>query len=65
MALSLDAMKSTPRSMVIPDDIAAKCDGPDQFENSDRGIRAFLAVPNSAVLKEEGTRARKRAKKLA
>ena len=44
-------MKSEP--MAIPDDIAAKCDGPDQSERFDRGVRAFLAVPKLAVLRSE------------
>lgn len=58
-------MKSTPRPIAISPEIAAKCDGPDQFENFDRGVRAFLAVPKSAVLKEEAKRRKKREKKSA
>jgi hypothetical protein len=53
-------MKS--ESLAIPADIAAKCDGPDQAERFDLGIRAFLAVPKSAVLKSEA-RAKRRKKK--
>lgn len=45
-------MKNT-GPITIPEDIAAKCDAPDQFENFDRGVRLFLSVPKSAVLKDE------------
>jgi len=37
----------------IPPEIAAKCDAPNQAETFDRGVRAFLAVPKRAILKEE------------
>ena len=58
-------MKSEHSSIAIPEDIAVKCDGPDQFERFDRGVRAFLAVPKSAVLKDEAKakQQKKRAKK--
>ena len=61
-------MKS-PRPMVIPDDIAAKCDGPNQFERFDALFRAVIAVPKTDIDKAEekwkAERARKkRAKKL-
>ena len=61
-------MKSTisghPAPLTIPPEIAAKCDAPNQAETFDRGVRAFLAVPKSAVLKEEAkTRRKKRTKK--
>ena len=48
-------------------DIAARCDGTNQFANFDRGVRASLSVPKEAILKEEALlkrlRARRRAKK--
>jgi len=47
------SMKPAPTPITISPEIAAKCDAPNQAENFDRGIRAFLAVPKSAVLKEE------------
>jgi len=48
----------------IPAEIAAKCDAPNQAENFDRGVRAFLAVPKRAILKEEAkAKRRKRASK--
>ena len=50
-------------------ELNARCDGPNQFENFDRGVRASLNVSKEAVLKEEArlkrARARKRAKKPA
>lgn len=50
-------------------ELNARCDGPNQFENFDRGVRASLSVSKQAVLKEEarlkGLRARKRARKSA
>ena len=48
----------------IPADIAAKCDAPNQAENFDRGL-AFLAVPKSAILKEEAKVKRKHRKKAS
>jgi hypothetical protein len=60
----MEAMKPVghPLPIVIPEDIAAKCDGPNQFDTFDRGVRAFLAVPKSAVLKDEAKQRRKRKK---
>ena len=50
-------------------DLNARCAGPDQFQNFDRGVRACLSVPKEAVLREEvrqkRLRARKRARKSA
>jgi hypothetical protein len=46
--------------ITIRADIAAKCDAPNQAENFDRGVRAFLAVPKSAVLKEEAKAKRRK-----
>jgi hypothetical protein len=50
-------------------ELNARCDGPNQFEKFDRGVRASLSVSKAAVLKEEvrlkRLRARKRAKKPA
>ena len=50
--------------IAIPDDIAAKCDGPDQAERFDRGVRAFLSVPKSAVLKSEAKTKRRKKKAI-
>jgi hypothetical protein len=59
----MEAMKPAESSPIaIPPDIAAKCDGPNQFNTFDRGVRAFLAVPKSAVLKDEAKQRRKRKK---
>jgi len=59
----MESMRSAP--IAIPEDIAAKCDAPDQFGNFDRGVRFFLSVPKSAVLKDEAKtkRRKERAKK--
>ena len=50
-------------------DLNARCAGPDQFQNFDRGVRACLSVPKEALLKEEARqkrlRARRRARKLS
>jgi uncharacterized protein YdeI (YjbR/CyaY-like superfamily) len=39
-----------PKPISIPDDLAARCDGPDQF---DKLFRAVISVPNSDILKEK------------
>jgi len=48
-------------------ELNARCAGPDQFENFDRGVRASLSVSKAAVVKEEmrlkKQRVRLRAKK--
>jgi hypothetical protein len=50
-------------------ELNARCDGPNQFQNFDRGVRMSLSVSKEAVLKEEARlkrlRARKRARKSA
>lgn len=55
----MESMKST-GPITIPEDIAAKCDAPDQFENFDRGVRLFLSVPKSAVMKDEAKTKRRK-----
>jgi len=49
--------------------LSARCDGPNQFDRFDSGVRASLSVSKEAVLKEEARlkllRARKRARKSA
>jgi hypothetical protein len=56
------------RSRTI-DELNARCDGPNQFDNFDRAFRKTLTVSKSALLKEEArlkrARTRKRAKKTA
>jgi hypothetical protein len=57
----IKAMKSVhPDPITIPPEIAAKCDAPKQAETFDRGVRAFLGVPKSAVLKEEAKAKRRK-----
>jgi hypothetical protein len=48
------------RPLEIPPEIAVRCDGPDQAGTFDRGIRAFLAVPKAAVLKDEARTKRRK-----
>ena len=59
----MEAMKSTPGPMVIPDDIATKCDGPNQFERFDALFRAVIAVPKATIDKAEAKWKAERAKK--
>ena len=50
---------------MLPDTLAAKCDGPDQFQNFDRIFRAVVAASEAAVDKEEAKWRRAQAKKRA
>ncbi len=54
------AMKSQAETIA---ELNARCDGPDQFENSDRAFRASLTVSKEALLKEEARQKRARARK--
>ena len=56
--------ESDPQAKAIAD-LAAGCEGPNQFENFDRAFRATLTVPKAAVLKEEARLKRARAGKKA
>ncbi|MGI8989977.1 MAG: hypothetical protein ACR2I2_10375 [Bryobacteraceae bacterium] len=58
-------MKSEPKPISIPDELAARCDGPNQAERMDQLFRAVISAPRSAVLKEEAKWKRARAKKKA
>lgn len=58
-------MKTEPKPISIPDDLAARCDGPDQFERFDKLFRAVISVPHEAIVKEEEKWKRARAKKRA
>jgi hypothetical protein len=49
--------------LAIPPEIAAKCDGPNQFENFDRLFRTVIAAPKSAIDKAEAKWKRARARK--
>jgi hypothetical protein len=40
----MESMKQSDSPMLIPADIVAKCDGPDQFQNFDRLFRKALTV---------------------
>ncbi len=60
-------MKNEPTQAETIAELAARCEGRNQFENFDRAFRKSLTVPKAALLKEEArikrARARKRAKK--
>jgi hypothetical protein len=45
--------------------IAARCEGPNQFENFDRAFRHSLTIPKEAIVKEEARLKRARAKRRA
>jgi hypothetical protein len=55
----IKAMKSA-GPIAIPAEIAAKCDAPNQAESLDGGVRAFLAIPKSALLKQEAKAKRRK-----
>ncbi|MGA3261147.1 MAG: hypothetical protein ABSE35_19860 [Bryobacteraceae bacterium] len=55
-------MKTQPETIA---DLAARCAGPNEFENFDRAFRQSLAVPKEAALKEDARWKRARAKKRA
>jgi hypothetical protein len=44
-------------------DLAARCAGPNEFENFDRAFRRSLTVPKEAILKEQAQRRRAREKR--
>lgn len=52
-----------PKPIAIPDDLAARCDGPDQFEKFDRMFRNVISVPKTAIDKEEAKWKRAQEKK--
>jgi hypothetical protein len=55
----------SPAPIVIPAEIAARCDGADQFEKFDQLVSALVTVPKSAINKEEKKWKRARARKRA
>jgi len=60
----MGAMKSAASGPItIPPEIAAKCDGPNQFENFDRLFRAVIAAPKAAIDKAEAKWKRARTRK--
>ena len=58
-------MKTEPTQAETIADLDARCAGPNQFENFDEAFRKSLAVPKSAVLKDDAKWKRQRAKKWA
>jgi len=51
-----------PGQINIPDELAARCDGPDQFERFDQLFRAVISVPKSAIDREEAKEKRQKAR---
>jgi hypothetical protein len=63
----MEPMKSAedPGPIAIPQDIAAKCTGPGQFERFDQLFRAVIRVPRENIDREEKKWRKKQAKKKA
>ena len=61
----MESMKIESGTIAIPEAMAAKCEGPNQFENFDRLFRSVIAVPKAAIDKEEAKWKRKRRKERA
>ena len=60
----MEVMKSTePAPIAIPPEIAANCDGPDQFERFDRLFRAVIVTPKKTIDKAEKKWKRRQEKK--
>ena len=61
-------IKQSSKQLGITDELKAKCDAPNQFDNFDRLFRAVISVPKTTIDKEEAkwkaTR-RKKKKKAA
>jgi hypothetical protein len=58
-------MKTEPTQADTIASIAARCDGPDQFQNFDRAFRHSLTIPKAAVVKEEARQKKARARRRA
>jgi len=56
-------MKSQPKPISIPPEIAARCDGPVQFQKFDQLLRTVIAVPHSEIVRREQEWKKSRAKK--
>jgi len=56
---------SSQRPINIPEDIAARCDGPDQFEKFDNLFRTVIATPRAEIDKNEAKWKRAQVKKRA
>ena len=55
-------MKSAhhPGEINIPDELAARCDGPNQFERFDQLFRAVISVTKAAIDKEQANEKRQK-----
>jgi hypothetical protein len=61
----MEPMKVSEPAIAIPEDIAAKCDGPDQFKRFDNLFRAVIATPKADIDKADAKWKRKQEKKRA
>jgi hypothetical protein len=59
----LSPSSASPKRIVISDELAAKCSGPDQFENFDKLFRSVIAVSKATVDKRETKWKKQRAKR--
>jgi hypothetical protein len=57
--------ESETQARIQAETIAARCEGPNQFENFDRAFRHSLTIPKEAIVKEEARLKRARAKRRA
>jgi hypothetical protein len=55
--------KQKSKPITISDDLASRCDSPDQLEKFDKFFRAVIAVPKSEIDKQEAKWKKERAKK--
>jgi hypothetical protein len=46
-------MKTTPKPIAIPEEVAARYTNPDQFERFDTAVRKILSVPHSEIVRRE------------
>ena len=56
-------MKHEPTQAETIAELAASCDGPDQFQNFDRAFRHSLTIPKEALLKEEAQQKKLKARR--
>ena len=54
---------SSAKPIQIPEDIAARCVGPDQFEKFDNLFRTVIATPKAEIDKQDAKWKRAQAKK--
>jgi hypothetical protein len=58
----MGTMKREPKPIAIPEDLAARCEGSDQFEKFDRLFRNVISVPKAEIDKQDAKWKRAHAK---